>query len=71
MARETGKVVRWMDDKGFGFIQPDAGGKDVFVHHSSIEGAGFKSLAEGERVEYERVEDPKGPRAEHVQRVDE
>lgn len=71
MARETGKVVRWMDDKGFGFIQPDSGGKDVFVHHSSIEGGGFKTLSEGERVEYERVDDPKGPRAERVQRVEE
>ncbi len=71
MARETGTVVRFMDDKGYGFIQPDKGGKDVFVHHSSIEGSGFKSLAQGERVEYELVQDPKGPRAENVVRVEE
>lgn len=69
MARETGKVVRFMDDKGFGFIQPDSGGKDVFVHHSAIEGSGFKTLAEGERVEYDRVDDPKGPRAANVKRL--
>ncbi len=66
MARQTGTVERFMDDKGFGFIKPDNGGKDVFVHHSAIEGSGFKSLARGARVEFDLVQDPKGPRAENV-----
>lgn len=71
MARETGTVERFMDDKGFGFIKPDQGGKDVFVHHSAIGGTGFKSLAPGQRVEYELVQDPKGPRAEKVEPLNE
>lgn len=71
MARVTGTVARFMDDKGFGFIQPDGGGKDVFVHYSAIEGDGFRSLAQGDRVEYEVVDDPKGPRAERVTRLPE
>lgn len=69
MARQTGTVARFLDDKGFGFIEPDAGGKDVFVHHSAIEGTGFKTLSPGERVEYDLVQDPKGPRAENVVRL--
>jgi CspA family cold shock protein len=71
MARETGTVARFMDDKGFGFITPDRGGKDVFVHHSAIEGTGFKTLAQGARVEFDLVQDPKGPRAERVSTVQE
>ena len=66
MARETGTVARFMDEKGFGFIKPDGGGKDVFVHHSAIQGSGFKSLAQNARVEFDLVQDPKGPRAENV-----
>lgn len=71
MAREKGTVERFMDEKGFGFIKPDNGGKDVFVHHSAIGGSGFKSLAQGQRVEYDLVEDPKGPRAEKVELLNE
>lgn len=63
MPRHTGVVARFMDEKGFGFVKPDAGGKDVFVHHTGIIGTGFKSLAPGQRVEYELVQDAKGPRA--------
>ncbi|MEX0893063.1 MAG: cold shock domain-containing protein [Gemmatimonadota bacterium] len=70
MARVTGTVERFMDDKGFGFIKPDEGDKDVFVHHSAIEGTGFKSLSPGERVEFDLVQDTKGPRAENVTRLE-
>jgi CspA family cold shock protein len=60
-------TVKWFnDDKGYGFIAPDEGSKDVFVHHSSIAGDGFKSLAEGARVEFEPREGQKGPEATNV-----
>jgi cold shock protein len=65
----TGTVKWFTDSKGYGFITPDEGGKDVFVHHSSISGEGYKSLAEGAKVEFEPAEGAKGPEANNVQLV--
>ena len=62
----TGTVKWFSDDKGFGFIVPDDGSKDVFVHHSQISGSGFKTLAEGAKVSYETEAGPKGPSATQV-----
>jgi CspA family cold shock protein len=70
MAMRITGTVKWFNDaKGFGFITPENGQKDCFVHHSAIQGKGFKSLAEGERVEFEVVQGAKGPAAENVVKV--
>jgi CspA family cold shock protein len=60
-------TVKWFNgDKGYGFITPDEGGKDLFVHFRNIEGTGFKQLEEGQRVEFETTQGQKGPQAEQV-----
>lgn len=64
-----GKVKWFSNHKGFGFITPESGSKDVFVHHSVIQGDGFKTLAEGEEVEFEIIKGPKGEQASKVVRL--
>jgi CspA family cold shock protein len=64
-----GKVKWFSDEKGFGFIEQEDGGDDVFVHHSDIQGTGFKSLSENDVVEFEIDQGPKGLRASNVVRV--
>ena len=65
----TGTVKWFSDEKGYGFVTPDDGSKDVFVHFSSIQGEGFRSLAEGAKVEYEVTEGAKGPQASEVKLI--
>ncbi len=64
--RITGSVKWFSDEKGYGFITRDDGEKDVFCHHSAIQGEGFKTLSEGQKVEFEVVQGQKGPAAENV-----
>ena len=67
--RTTGSVKWFSDQKGYGFIALDDGQTEVFVHHSAIEGEGFKTLSEGERVELDVVQGQKGPAAENVTKL--
>jgi len=68
--RMASGIVKWFNDaKGFGFITPDAGGKDVFVHHTAIQAEGFRSLAEGQKVEFDVQQGPKGPQAANVRKI--
>lgn len=69
MSRTIGTVKWFNDAKGFGFITPENGDKDCFVHHTAIKADGFRSLAEGERVEFDIVQGAKGPAAENVTKL--
>ena len=65
----TGTVKWFSDDKGYGFITPDDSSKDLFVHHSAIQGGGFKTLPEGAKVSFDSERGPKGPAAANVQLI--
>jgi len=67
--REKGTVKWFNDQKGYGFITPESGKKDVFVHQSAIMSAGFRTLAEGDKVEFSVEQGPKGPSAANVQKI--
>jgi cold shock protein len=69
MQMSTGTVKWFNDAKGFGFITPDEGGKDLFVHFSAIQGSGFKTLAENQKVQYDAADGPKGPQATNIRLV--
>jgi cold shock protein len=70
MAERIRGTVKWFNrEKGYGFITPETGGKDVFVHYSAIEGQGFRNLEENDTVEFEVEQSPKGPQAAHVRRL--
>ncbi|HUL00096.1 MAG TPA: cold-shock protein [Nitrospirota bacterium] len=62
----TGKVKWFNESKGYGFIEPEGGGRDVFVHFSAIQGDGYKTLSEGQMVEFEIIQGEKGPQASNV-----
>jgi len=63
-------TVKWFSDqKGYGFITPEDGSKDVFVHHTAITGEGFRTLREGQQVEFEITQGPKGPQASNVNKL--
>jgi len=69
MTTQTG-IVKWFNEgKGFGFIAPDDGSKDLFAHFSQIQGGGFKTLAENQRVEFETTQGQKGPQASNIRVV--
>ncbi len=65
----TGKVKWFNESKGYGFIEPDGGGRDVFVHYSAIQGEGYKTLSEGQQVEFDITQGEKGPQAANVMKA--
>ena len=66
----TGSVKWFNDSKGFGFIQAEGNERDVFVHYSAISGEGFKTLVEGQRVNFDLIDGPKGPQASNVMKAE-
>ncbi len=66
----TGTVKWFNDSKGFGFITPDGGGKDLFAHFSAIQGNGFKTLKENQKVSFEVAQGPKGPQAQNIRPIE-